>query len=495
MRKIVCFLFACFLFIPMQYAQIRSDDPIVEMLDSLDLVRFFKQNDFSSKRADLNIYNFKVDDVPDYSEEEYRKRFEKLDALSPFSLQYNPSVKSFVELYAKKRKNLVSRMLGLGELYFPLFEEKLAKHNIPLELKHLAIVESALNPTATSRVGAKGLWQFMYRTGLMYGLHANSYVDERSDPELATEAACRYLKYLHGLYNDWNLALAAYNAGPGNVNKAIRRAGGSTDYWVVRAYLPQETQNYVPAFIAVVYVMHYHKEHNIFPVEPKYFNYEIDSVYIKKNISFDQIVNLINVPKEDLAFLNPMYIKGVIPGSAKPYPLWLPKKYIGDFLANEDKLYVAQMPVSKDTSGQKAIEVNVPSSIDTGTTRIDYVVKKGEYISLLAKRYQVRVTDIMDWNKLSSQTLYVGQKLLLYVKNDDLIAAQKEMNQVIPVVEQPKLNPTPPPAKYKYYTIKSGDTLYKIASMYKVSVADIMKWNNLKSKNIRAGAKLKIKVG
>src|SRR5690606_7593292 len=157
--------------------------------------------------------------------------------------------------------------------------------------------------------------------------------------------------------------------------------------------------------------MHYHKEHNIFPVEPKYFNYEIDSVFIKKNISFDQIVNLINVPKEDLAFLNPMYIKGVIPGSAKPYPLWLPKKYIGDFLANEEKLYVAQMPVSKDTSGQKAIEVNVPSSIDTGTTRVDYVVKKGEYISLLAKRYQVRVTDIMDWNKLSSQTLYVGQKL------------------------------------------------------------------------------------
>src|SRR5690606_25494521 len=138
---------------------------------------------------------------------------------------------------------------------------------------------------------------------------------------------------------------------------------------------------------------------------------------------------------------------------------------------------------------------NVPSSIDTGTTRVDYVVKKGEYISLLAKRYQVRVTDIMDWNKLSSQTLYVGQKLLLYVKNDDLIAAQKEMNQVIPVVEQPKLNPTPPTAKYKYYTINSGDTLYKIASMYKVSVADIMKWNNLKSKNIRAGAKLKIKVG
>src|SRR5690606_25549179 len=182
----------------------------------------------------------------EYSEEEIKKRIEKLDALSPFSLQYNASVKSFIDVYAKKRRNLVSRMLGLSQLYFPMFEEKLAKHNLPLELKYLAIVESALNPTATSRVGAKGLWQFMYRTGLMYGLQANSYVDDRSNPELATEAACRYLKYLHGLYNDWNLALAAYNAGPGNVNKAVRRAGGSTDYWEVRAYMPTETQNYVP---------------------------------------------------------------------------------------------------------------------------------------------------------------------------------------------------------------------------------------------------------
>jgi len=500
MKKFLYISVLIFFIAPISQAQISNSDPIVEMLDSLDLVSFFKNNKFTTNRNELNIYNFKEDEIPEYSEEEIKKRIEKLDALSPFSLQYNASVKSFIDVYAKKRRNLVSRMLGLSQLYFPMFEEKLAKHNLPLELKYLAIVESALNPTATSRVGAKGLWQFMYRTGLMYGLQANSYVDDRSNPELATEAACRYLKYLHGLYNDWNLALAAYNAGPGNVNKAVRRAGGSTDYWEVRAYMPTETQNYVPAFIAVVYVLTYHKEYNIYPTEPKYFNYEIDSVYVSKNVTFQQISDLINIPVSDIAFLNPMYIKNVIPGSAKPQVLWLPKKYIGEFINNEEKLYASLNTVAKvDTTKPTLEPVNIPSSVDTGVVKIDYVVKKGEYISLIAKRYQVRVTDIMDWNKLTNQTLYVGQKLTLLVRNDALIAARKEESaqaQTHPaVVEQPKIINTPAPAKYKTYTIKSGDTLYKIASKHNVSVADLMKWNNLKSKNILAGAKLKIKIG
>lgn len=500
MKRLLYIIISLFFITPFTYSQVRSDDPVMEMLDSLDLVSFFKNNKFTSNRSDLNIYNFREDEIPDYSDEEVKKRMEKLDALSPFSLQFNPSVKSYIDVYAKKRKPLVSRMLGLSQLYFPMFEEKLAKYNIPLELKYLAIVESALNPTATSRVGAKGLWQFMYRTGLMYGLQANSYVDDRSNPELATEAACKYLKYLHSLYNDWNLALAAYNAGPGNVNKAVRRAGGSTDYWEVRNFMPVETQNYVPAFIAVVYVLNYHKEHNIFPNEPKYFNYEIDSVYVNKNVTFAQISNAINVPISDLTFLNPMYIKNVIPGSAKPQPLWLPKKFVGDFISNEAKIYASVSPTTPvDTASKTPLaSVNLPSPEDTGMVKIDYVVKKGEYISLLAKRYQVRVTDIMDWNKLTSQSLFIGQKLALIVRNDALIAARKEENTqtITPaVVEQPKIVNTPTAAKYKYYTIRSGDTLYKIAANHKVTVADIMKWNNMKSKNIQAGAKLKIKIG
>ena len=475
-------------------AQIRNDDPVVEMLDSLDLVRFFRNNKFTADRNTQNIYNFREDEIPEYTEEEYRKRIEKLDVISPFSLQYNPSVKMFIDLYAKKRRSLCSRMLGLSQLYFPLYEEKMAKYNIPLELKYLSIVESALNPTATSRVGAKGLWQFMYRTGLMYGLQANSYVDDRSDPELATEAACKYLKYLHSLYNDWNLALAAYNAGPGNVNKAIRRAGGSNDYWVVREFLPQETQSYVPAFIAVVYVMTYHKEHNIFPVEPKYFNYEIDSVYIHKNVSFKQISELIDVPYEDVKFLNPMYIKDLIPGASKPYPLWLPKKFVGDFLANESKLYAPPVPndtIQKVTPGTNLVDIPAP---DTARVRVDYVVQKGEYISLLAKRYQVRVTDIMEWNKLTTQTLNINQKLVIYAEKGVVASLQKQSINT-PVKEQPQLNPPSPQVKYKYHTIQSGDTLYKIAAKYNVTVADLMKWNNLKSKTIHAGSKLKIKIG
>jgi len=466
---------------------IRSDDPILAALDSLDVLKFFQNSKFSADREKLNIYKFAPDSIPNYPDDVYKKRMAKIDAISPFELIYNEPVRAYIDMYAKRRRTLTSRMLGLAQLYFPMYEEKLAKHNMPLELKYLSIIESALNPTAKSKAGAGGPWQFMYRTGLMYNLNVNSYVDERFDPELSTEAACKYLKYLHSLYNDWSLALAAYNAGPGNVNKAIRRAGGKMNYWEVRPYLPQETQGYVPAFIAVNYVMSYYKEHNIFPVQPKYFNYEIDSVYITANVTFEQVSKIVDVPVEDLKFLNPMYIKGVIPGAAKPYPLNLPKKAVGDFMANEKLLYEAleKTEIVKTDSVKPGTNPVAETNNEVPTTKkqIVYTVQKGEYISLIARKFQVRVSDIIDWNNLKSETLYIGQKITLY--SDQPVPEPVQVKAPVPQ------NSTP---SYKYYTIKSGDTLSGISKKYGVSISDIMKWNNMKTKTLIAGKKLKIKV-
>lgn len=486
--------------IPSHSQALRPDDPIVAALDSLDVLKFFQTSKFSADREKLNVYKFAPDSIPSYPEETYRKRMAKIDALSPFDLVYNDAVRPYIDMYAKKKRTLTSRMLGLAQLYFPLYEEKLAKYNMPLELKYLSIIESALNPTAKSKAGACGPWQFMYRTGLMYNLNVNSYVDERCDPELATEAACKYLKYLHGLYNDWNLALAAYNAGPGNVNKAIRRAGGKVDYWAIREYLPLETQGYVPAFIAVNYVMSYHKEHNIFPTQPKYFNYEIDSVYITANVTFEQVSNIVNVPVSDLQFLNPMYVKGVIPGSAKPYPLNIPKKAVGDFMANESLLYKAieNTVIAKVDSSASPNLISDPTAevavVPTSKKQIAYTVQKGEYISLIARKFQVKVSEIMEWNNLKSETLYPGQKVTIF--SDEPIPVNATAT-VVKTNNPPASSTISSAAKpaYKYYTAKSGDTLSKIASKYNVSISQIMQWNNLKSKNVAVGQKFKIKVG
>lgn len=491
-----------------QIAGVRADDPVLAMIDSLDVVKFFEGSKFTAERDKMNIYKFPLDSVPNYPDDVYAKRIAKLDAVSPFELVYNEHVRSFINLYAIRKRNIAHRVLGLAEMYFPMFEEKLSKHNLPLELKYLSIVESALNPIAKSRAGAMGLWQFMYRTGLMYGLNVNSYVDERCDPELSTEAACKYLKYLHSLYNDWNLALAAYNAGPGNVNKAIRRSGGKSSYWEVRPYLPVETQSYVPAFAAVVYVMNYHKEHNIFPLKPKYFNYEIDSIHVGRNVSFKQISSVLNISIDDLRFLNPMYIKDIIPGSYKPYPLYLPKKLMGEYMANENVILflneaeqVSNPGVTSKTADSAAvsrpeIQVSIPAEVQY--VKKYHTVKPGEYLTSIARNYQVKVSDLMEWNHLRTTTLAVGQKLQVSVPKSS--TEQQNISLAVESTPGPALNPQKEakieaPKSYKYYTVRNGDTLYKISEKHGVSIGQIMKLNNMKSKVVRVGEKLKIKVG
>ncbi|MCC7050460.1 MAG: transglycosylase SLT domain-containing protein, partial [Bacteroidia bacterium] len=316
-----------------------EDDPIAAMLDSLKNLKFFQFEQNAINNISQNTHNYDKETVPVFDDLVYERRMAKLDAKSPFGLDYNQTVRSYIDMYTIKKRWLVSRMLGLSQFYFPLFEEKLDKYNLPLELKYLAIVESAMNPSAVSPMGATGLWQFMYGTGKMFGLEVNSYVDDRRDPYKATEAACQYFKFLYDMFHDWQLVLAAYNSGPGNVNKAIRRSGGKTNFWEIKPYLPKETQGYVPAFIAVAYVMNYTKEHNLFPILPKTTYYQIDTVKTREQVSFRQLSDVLGVSTEDLEYLNPMYKHRIIPTSEMGNTLVLPVDKIGAFISNENSIY------------------------------------------------------------------------------------------------------------------------------------------------------------
>ena len=277
--------------------------------------------------------------MPEFSDSVYCERLNVMNEMSPFQLECNEQTLNTIRFFVKKRRGFARVVLGRSKLYFDMFEEKLAEHNMPIELKYLAVIESGLRPQVKSRAGALGLWQFMYRTGKMYGLKENSYVDERMDPELATDAACRYLKKLYEIYNDWNLALAAYNAGPGNVNKAIRRSGNKLTYWEVRPFLPRETQGYVPNFIAAAYLLTYHAEHNIIPAESNVQYYQLDTMCPTKGVHFETISEVLGMEMEEVQRFNPIYKRDYIPYSEGQYCLTLPLEQIGKLVSLEDSLY------------------------------------------------------------------------------------------------------------------------------------------------------------
>jgi len=480
---------------------ISPDDPVLAQMDSLDVLHFFNHHGFTDDKNKLNIYNYSKDSIPSFTDDIYRERMEKLDRETPFELDYNQEVKTYIDLYAMKRRGTVAKCLTMAEMYFPLFEQKLSQHKMPLELKYLAIVESALNPIAKSRVGAGGLWQFMVATGKMYGLRVTSYIDERFDPEKSTEIACVYLKYLYKYFqNDWQLALAAYNCGAGNVNKAIRRSGGKRTFWEIRPFLPKETAGYVPAFIAVNYIMAYHKEHNIYPNKPKYFHYEIDSVWASKQVKFSQITQYVNISIEDLRILNPSYILDYVPGGDYGYAIYLPKNYIGDFLANEENIYkysadpetllVADNTVKTDSSKIDTSKTNTNTQVvvnnNTGDYKfIEHKVQKGEYLSILARKYNVSIDSIKVWNQMSSEVIYIGQNVKIKVKNDGSNNTQQYANNTNTNTQQ---------STTKYHTIKSGDTLWALAQKYNTTVDTLKKWNSLyNGKTIYIGMKLIVK--
>lgn len=354
---------------------------------------------------------------PYFSDSVYIDRLSRIPAV--MEMPYNEIIRKFIDMYAGRLRNQVSFMLSACNFYMPIFEEALDAYNLPLELRYLPIIESALNPSAVSRAGASGLWQFMLATGKMYGLESNSLVDERRDPIKATWAAARYLKELYAIYGDWNLVIAAYNCGPGTINKAIRRANGKTDYWEIYNYLPRETRGYVPAFIAANYVMTYYCDHNICPMETN-IPASTDTVQVNKNLHFEQIADLCGVSIEQIRSLNPQYKKNIIPGDSKPYTLRLPQNNISAFIDQQDTIYTHRADELFRNRRTIAIRDNTPPSSTRGKAAtgsgnlIYHKIKSGETLGTIAGKYKVRVKDIQSWNGMRNTKITAGKRLKIY---------------------------------------------------------------------------------
>src|SRR6056297_3702690 len=418
--------------------------------------------------------------VVDLPTDTLKARLARMDAKTPFNITYNSSLESVIKSFLTRRRDLMQRMITASQFYFPLFEQELDNQNIPLEIKYLAIVESALNPKARSRVGAKGLWQFMYSTGKMYGLDVSSYVDERHDPIMATKAASKYLSRLYGIFGDWDLALAAYNSGPGNVNKAIRRSGGYENYWNIRPFLPRETAGYLPAFLATMYIFEYAEEHELQYKKAERPYFETDTVHVKNMITFDQISKLVDISTEELEMLNPAYKLNIIPKvEGKNYTLRLPTAKIGKFVSNEEEIYAF---VKKELD---SLEKPLPNMV-TAQDQIRYRVKSGDYLGKIAERYGVGVSQIKRWNGLRSNNLRIGQRLTIYprkpyiAKNTSKSASSKPSGNAVA-------------GGSKIHTVRSGDSLWTISKQYPgVSIENLREWNGISGNNLKPGTKLKL---
>lgn len=450
------------------------------LIDSLWLNELIKSPLYDTIQYVLKDDEILITELEELPTDLLKERLTILNSKTPFNIEYNPQLEQIIKTYLKRRKTSFSGLLEKARYFFPMFEEQLDKYDIPLEMKYLAIVESALKPRARSRVGATGLWQFMYQTGKQFNLNVSSYVDERSDPYRATEAACKYLSSLYKIFGDWDLALAAYNSGPGNVSKAIRRSGGSKNYWNIRHNLPRETAGYVPAFYATLYIFEYLNEHKIKARENTLPYFQTDTVQVKRQLTFEQIYETLNVDIEVLQFLNPQYKLDIIPYiKGKNYTLALPVKDIGKFASNEQQIYAyAEAEEAKrEKPLPKYFEMN---------DRIRYKVKSGDFLGKIANKYGVSVAKIKRWNNLRSTRLRIGQRLTIYPRKLNGVTSTNTKK----VVKKKPL----PTGEYTSYTVKSGDSLWLIAQKYSnVSVTNIKDWNNIWSvKSLKPGTKLKI---
>lgn len=408
----------------------------------------------------------------------YIARIKNMNSFIP--IPYNHIVRNYIILYTEKMPEFSRRVLGLSQYYLPMFEEILDQYNIPKELKVMAIIESGLDPTASSRANAKGIWQFMFRTALQYDLKITSFVDERFDPVMATHAAAKYLSDAYTIFGDWALAISSYNCGTGNVNKAIRRAG-SREFWDIYPYLPRETRGYVPAFVGALYLMNYYKDYKLEPAATN-LPVEVDTFQIRKNLHFRQVSELVGVPMETIKSLNPQYVNDIIPGNDKnSYILRLPYNYTAAFVDNEDSLYTY-----KEESFFTPVIYNKikEDKILSASSTVYHKVRSGETLGGIALKYKVKLADLKRWNNIGSKNLIkIGQRLVIY-KNGGAPA---------PVSSGSKAKTTSG-TRYQYYTIKKGDTLLGIAYACGVRLNDLLALNGLsKNSKIYPGKKLKIK--
>jgi len=423
MRKTysICFLLSLFLLSPAG-AQEQSVDvlirengtekhEIIQLPVSITYPLDSLLSDWKAKNyIDLGKDCSTSDVNPEFSDSVYIDRLSRIPAV--MEMPYNEVVRKFIDMYAGRLRKHVSFMLSACNFYMPIFEEALDAYNLPLELRYLPIIESALNPSAVSRAGAAGLWQFMLNTGKIYGLESNSLVDDRRDPLKASWAAARYLSELYAIYQDWNLVIAAYNCGPGNINKAIRRANGETDYWKIYSYLPRETQGYVPGFIAINYIMTYYCDHNICPMETNIPS-DTDTIQINRRLHFRQIADLCGVELDQIKSLNPQYKTNVIPGDIKPYTLRLPQQHISAFIDYQDTIYThraAELFTNRRTVAVASGRSGSGSSA-SGSGAAYHTICRGETLSTIAKRYGVKVSQLQAWNNLKGTNITAGKRL------------------------------------------------------------------------------------
>jgi len=456
---------------------------------TLTLIIFFyfaELNSYATNNIDLKTEEDsskkrrKKDSIPIFPDLVYEYKIAELNNLTPIELEYNERVRRYIDVYTIERREHLARIIGLAELYFPVFEEMLDKYRLPLELKYLAIVESALDPRAVSSSAAVGLWQFKINTSKMFDLEVNSYIDERSDLYKSTEAACAYLQYLYRIYNDWQLALASYNGGPGVVRNAIIRSGGETNFWEIEPYLPDQTNGYVPAFIAVNYVMNHYKDHNIKPIRSPFIHLDVDTVKINQATSFKRIAEYIDIPVETLQYLNPAYKLDYIPKLKQGATVVLPANKVGLFVKNESEI------LDSNRKSEKFDHKMVLAGDKAGKIKITHEVSKGEYFHKIAIKYNCTIEDIRIWNSLPTNNLNVGQKLDIWV--DPILARSIEEEKLMPKQQRDSTD------RFIYYIVREGDTIWSIAEKFNCqSISELKEENDIYNENdLKPGLKLKI---
>lgn len=466
---------------------ICPEEYTTEVSDSLlDIWYAHKMTEVEEEIFDMDSVRFESN-VPDSV---YIERLKRMNSF--ITLPFNDIVKNYIIKYSEKMPTGMAHILGLCEYYMPIFEAIFDKYEMPEELKAMAIIESALNPLAVSRVGAKGMWQFMYDMAKHYGLHINSFVDERYDPIKSAEAAAKYLKDSYAIFGDWNLAIASYNCGAGNVRKAIRRAGGSRNFWDIWPYLPRETRGYVPAFVGALYTVNYYKEHGIKP-EAVGMPVAVDTFVINKQLHLQQVSDLTKAPLEELRKLNPQYRHNIIPGNEREYILRIPYIYTNAFIDCEDTVYTHKTDVYFNPVTIKKIK-------EGDGERITYRVQSGDYLGKIASKYRVTVSQIKRWNNLKSNDIRVGQRLTIYRGGGGPSAStssssSSSSSSTVKETPKPAGNSAANATGHSTYTVKSGDSFYSIAKNYPgVSAQNIIDYNGLTSSSLKPGMVLKIPI-
>jgi membrane-bound lytic murein transglycosylase D len=478
-------------------------DLMCTRVDSLWMNELVSLDIYDDLTKDIQTINTDISVDEELPTEVLKQRLQVMNEKSPFEIEYNQGLENIIKSFLKNRKKSFSRLMALSEYYFPIFEDAFAKQNVPLEIKYLAVVESALNPKAVSKMGATGIWQFMYGTGKQYDLKIDSYIDERSDPLKSTAACSEYMTKMFKIFGDWELVLASYNSGPGNVTKAIRRSGGKTKYWDIRNHLPKETQGYVPAFLATMYLFEFHKEHGINPERAVVKNFETDTVQIKNQMSFKQIADLLDMPQSQIQLLNPSYKLNVVPFyQNEQHFLRLPKDKIATFVNNEDKIYdyVAYQSQHKGLPKQLALKVTpkgkakLDNAVATTETQY-YKVRKGDNLGSIADKYDVSILELKKWNNLKGNALALGKTLKIKSNNDSIAKAPKEVK--VPEIDKKQVEEAiastdnnDKGGKNLEYVVAAGDNLGSIAKKFNTSIADLKELNNLTSNNIGLGKSL-----